>query len=416
MNKELQNRLGTRFTVTFPDFPTFNEQAKNFNLVQEMGKQDVIEVKFSYQSPFYAKALKTGTLMVVDWVNDSLKGKFTGYVYQVEVKTQKIPDREVIVKGVGASFSLKETDNKIWVNKSATQIVEEIAKKFKLKSKITPHKTIFSQQSMVNHTYWEKIQELARRIGYVAQVYGTELHFHPLDIMIDQFSTQAPVMSAEDIELPMYASIYQRKLDSFIPAVGEATALAMFNKREKNISGIDPLNAKTFSSSSSPNRWRAIRKNTKEPLFKESLSTTVSVNQNMARTMVEGQSKLSGYSVFAEGHGQGDPGIAPYKTIDVRGTGEVTDGYWVITKAEHFVTWYGKYDVVFQCMTDGTGKNKATSTRPENAFSSPTRNIQFELLFEDVSRPTKTLISAPSAMIKQTDSGFKVMPRRWEGR
>lgn len=416
MNKELQNRLGTQFTVTFPDFPTFNEQAKNFNLVQEMGKQDVIEVKFSYQSPFYAKALKTGTLMVVDWVNDSLKGKFTGYVYQVEVKTQKTPDREVIVKGVGASFSLKETDNKIWLNKSATQIVEEIAKKFKLKAKVTSHKTIFSQQSMVNHTYWEKIQELARRIGYVAQVYGTELHFHPLDIMIDQFSTQAPIMSAEDIELPMYASIYQRKLDSFIPAVGDTTALAMFNKREKTISGIDPLSAKPFSSSSSPNKWKAIRKDTKEPLFKESLSTTISVNQNMAKTLVEGQSKLSKYSVFAEGHGQGDPGIAPYKTIDVRGTGEVTDGYWVITRAEHFVTWYGKYEVVFECMTDGTGKNKATSTRQENASSSPIRNIQFELLSKDVSRPTKTSISAPSAMIKQTDSGFKVTPRRWEGR
>jgi phage protein D len=325
-------------------------------------------------------------------------------------------DRRVVVKGIGAAFGLKETDDKIWVNKSASQIVEEISKKFKLTSKVTAHKTIFSQQSMVNHTYWEKLQELARRIGYVCQAYGTEVHFHPLDKMIDQFVTSAPILSAEDNEIPRYTSVYQTKLDSFVPSMGDSTALSMFNKREKNIAGVDPYTAKVFSNSSSPSSKKKIRKDVKTPLFKESLSTTISVSPNMARTLSDAHATLSRYSYFAEGTGQGDPRVSPYKTIDIRGTGEFTDGYWVITKVEHFVTWFGKYEMEFSCMTDGVGKNQDSSKRPEVAPSSPTRNVEFEMSLDEIAAPTKVKISAPSAMIKQTSGGFKVTPRRWESR
>jgi|688.fasta_scaffold05250_10 phage protein D len=417
MNDNLrQNRLGTKFSVTFPDFPGFNQQPKNFRLIQEIGKQDVIELSFPYQSTFYLKALKTGVIMLVQWQTQMAKGKFYGYVYQVEPKTEKSMDRRVVVKGIGAAFGLKETDDKIWVNKSASQIVEEISKKFKLTSKVTAHKTIFSQQSMVNHTYWEKLQELARRIGYVCQAYGTEVHFHPLDKMIDQFVTSAPILSAEDNEIPRYTSVYQTKLDSFVPSMGDSTALSMFNKREKNIAGVDPYTAKVFSNSSSPSSKKKIRKDVKTPLFKESLSTTISVSPNMARTLSDAHATLSRYSYFAEGTGQGDPRVSPYKTIDIRGTGEFTDGYWVITKVEHFVTWFGKYEMEFSCMTDGVGKNQDSSKRPEVAPSSPTRNVEFEMSLDEIAAPTKVKISAPSAMIKQTSGGFKVTPRRWESR
>jgi hypothetical protein len=198
--------------------------------------------------------------------------------------------------------------------------------------------------------------------------------------------------------------------------MGDSTALSMFNKREKNIAGVDPYTAKVFSNSSSPSSKKKIRKDVKTPLFKESLSTTISVSPNMARTLSDAHATLSRYSYFAEGTGQGDPRVSPYKTIDIRGTGDFTDGYWVITKVEHFVTWFGKYEMEFSCMTDGVGKNQDSSKRPEVAPSSPTRNVEFEMSLDEIAAPTKVKISAPSAMIKQTSGGFKVTPRRWESR
>lgn len=416
MNKVLQNRLNTSVKFSLPDFPGFTEKPKNFKLIQVAGNQDIIEVKFPYQSKFYLKALKTGTLMYVEWKTEAATGKFYGYIYDVTPKAQKGVDREVLVKAVGSAFGLKESDNKIWINKTATQIVEEIAKKFNLKAKVTPHKTILSQQSMLNHTYWEKIQELARRIGYVAQAYGTELHFHPLDVMIDQSMTTIPLMSFFDAEFPKFNAPYEHTLDSFFPTVGDATATSLFAKKEKTIAGIDQLTGRPYSTSSSPADWKKLRKNTKDPLFKESLTTTISANANMAQMVTEAQAKLSRYSIFAEGTGQGDPRIAPYRTIEVSGTGDITDGYWVITRVEHFVTWYGKYEVEFKCMSDGTGRNQKTAERPESASRTPTRNVEYEIRTGNTSRPTTTRISAKAAMVNQTQGGFKLTPRRWEGR
>ena len=55
MNDVRQYRLGTRFSVTFPDFPGFTETPKYFRLIQEVGNQDIVHVKYPYQSPFYLK-------------------------------------------------------------------------------------------------------------------------------------------------------------------------------------------------------------------------------------------------------------------------------------------------------------------------------------------------------------------------
>lgn len=416
MNEVRLYRLGSKFNVSFPDFPGFTETPRHFKLIQEIGKQDLVQLIYPYQSPFYLKALKTGVPLSIKWKNEAGENKFFGYIYDVKPHTGRGKDRDVLIKAIGATLGAKETTNKIWTNKSASQIVEEIAKKLKLKTNITPSTVIFSQQSMLNHTYWEKIQELARRIGYVAQVYGTELNFHPIDVMINQSMTTVPVYSFRDAESPVFTELFEHTLDDFLPTVGDLTITSMFGKREKNISSIDPYSSKPFSYSSSPTSWKPLRSQVKDPLFKESLTNTVASTPAMARAMADAHSKLSRYSIFAEGRGQGDPRVAPYRTVEIKGTGEFTDGYWIVTKVEHFLTWAGKYDLQFSCMTDGTGKNNKTASRPENANTFSSRNIEFELKSKASSKPTTTTLSSKAAMIKQTSGGFKVTPRRWTGR
>lgn len=416
MTEVRKYRLGTRFNVSFPDFPGFGETPKTFRLIQEVGKQDVVYIRYPYQSPFYLKALKTGVPFLLTWKSEFGEGKFYGYVYDVTPVSGKGKDREVSVRGIGATINAKETDNKIWINKSASQIVQDIAKKLKLKPSITPSKVIFSQQSMLNHTYWDKVQELARRIGYVAQVYGTELNFHPLDVMIDKSMTTVPIFAFIDAEFPRFGAFYEHTLDDFRPVVGDATITSMFGKRDKTVSSINPYSAKSANYKSSPSSWKKLRSSTKDPLFKESLTTTTASTPAMARAIADAQSKLSRYSIFAEGNGQGDPRVAPYRTIEVRGTGEFTDGYWIVTRVEHFVTWAGKYEVEFSCMTDGVGKNKKSANRPEKASDSPIRDVDFELKAKTSSKKTTTKLSSKAAMIKQSSGGLKVTPRKWTGK
>jgi phage protein D len=417
MNSTYQSRQGSAFTVSYPDFPGFTTVPQNFRLYEEAGKQDVMEITYPYSDSFYTKVLKTGVPLHVKWRNDSVSGEFFGYVYDSLPRTAQGMNRRVVVRAIGASLGLKQGEAKIWTNRTVTEVVEEIAKKFKLKPNITPHPLRLSQITMTSHSYWEKIQELARKIGYVAQVSGTDLYFHPIDNMINQFMTVVPVLSFEEAETREYSGPVSHTLDTFEPHVGDLSSGEMYSRKDKVIHGIDPLTAKPYTTTSSPNEvGKNLRSSTKESLFQEVLSSSVSASPAVAEMIAEAHANLSGFSILAEGTGQGNPNIAPYRTIEINGTGNTTDGYWVIKKVEHFITWDGRYSVDFTCMTDGTGPNKASAFRPLTASTVPVRNIAHELTTGISSKPTSTRISGPSTMINETQSGYKITPRRWEGR
>lgn len=415
MNKSFQYRNATSFEVTFPDFPSFVTPPHNFRLIQKAGKQDIVEITYPDFTPFYQKALKTGVMVSIKWTNGLNTNVWYGYTYDVTPTYQSSLKKPVVIRAIGASLGLKEMGDKIWVNRTASEIVEEIAKKFKLKAQVTPNKIRFSQQSMLNHTYWEKVKELAHRIGYVVQVSGTDLHFHPLDIMIDKFSSVIPVLY-HNWEENQVNAILSHTLDKFVPMVGDMTEGA-YSKRSKTVTGIDPLTGKSFTASHSPADFKkTLRTSTAAPLFTESLTSTMAASPAMARELAKAQAVLSHYSIHAEGSGQGDPLMAPYRTIEINGTGDFTDGFWVIEDVEHFVTHDGRYYVDFTCMTDGTGRNKKSPTRPSEAGTVPTRNVAFEVSTGGLKKPTRTRISAPTTIVNSTSVGYRVAPRRWVGK
>jgi phage protein D len=415
MNRSYQYRNATSFSIEFPDFAAFKTTPHNFRLIQRAGKQDIVEITYPDFTPFYQQALKTGVMLSIKWSNGLNTNTWYGYVYDVSPTHQQSLKKPVMVRAIGSSFGLKNMGNKIWVNRTATEIVEEIAKKFKLKPKITTSKVRFSQQSMVNHTYWEKLKELAHRIGYVVQVDKTELHFHPLDVMIDKFATTIPVLY-HNWEENQVVSTLSPTLDKFIARVGDTTE-GVYSKRDKQVSGVDPVTGKSFSVSHSPSDFKkTLRKNVPDALFTESLTSTITASPSMAREIVKAQAVLSHYSIHAEGSGQGDPLMAPYRTIEINGTGDSTDGFWVIEDVEHFVTHDGRYYVDFTCMTDGTGNNKGAIFRPTEAGTVPVRNLAFEASTEGLSRPTSTRISASTTIVNRGAVGYKVAPRRWVGK
>ena len=416
MNSSFQDRQGSFFQVTFPDFPSFNLIPHHFRLHQEVGKQDVIDITYSQFTSFYYKSLKQGVPIKLNWTNGKVKNTFYGYIYSISYTTHQAMQRDTVIRAIGASLSLKDNKPKIWINKTAPEIVTDIAKRFKLKAIVTPNSARFSQQSIVGHTYWEKVQELATRIGYVAQVYGTELHFHPIDIMVDKFTTSIPVLSFTDPFSNPWESDVSQTLDMFKPQVSDYSDSSSHSKKEKTVSGIDPITGKSYSSTSSPSKvGKNLRTQVKAPLFKEQLPTHITGSKAMAKTVADGQARLSRFSVKATGAGQGDPRISPYRTVEINGTGDTTDGYWIITKCMHFLSVDGRYQVEFECMTDGTGKSKASPTRPAVASVVPIRNVMNELKSGVNIKPTKSSLSRPTIMSNETNTGFTITKTRWVG-
>jgi hypothetical protein len=413
---ERQNRFQNAFTVSYPDFPSLANPVRSVVIYQEMGKHDIIEIYYSrFTNPYY-KAIKTGVPVEIKYRNDKVSGRFVGYTVDVSHLTAQQLNRDTKITCVGASYPLKEQTSKIWTNKTATEIVTEVAKKVGLKPVVTPSTIRFTQQSLAGHSYWEKLNELAKRIGYGIQVIGSELHFHPLDKMIDQFMTTIPVLSFQDPLQGPESNLLAPTLSSFTPTIGDHMEDLDFTRSTNTVSGIDPVTGKTYSYKTSSNKiGRNLKKTTKDPLFSTVETRTVVASGAMARSLSESRAQLGRFSISAKGIGQGDPRIAPWRTVEVRGTGDTSDGYWVVQKAEHVLHGDGRYLTDFTCISDGVNGNQPSVFRPSSAGTVPTRNITNEMSKTTTGAPTSTKLTSTSVLVKQSTAGYTVTPRRWVG-
>jgi len=411
-----QNRFGNSFKVFYPDFPGITIPARSVTINQEMGKHDIVEIHYPRYSSTLIKAIRTGVPVEINWRNDKVSGKFVGYAIDVNYPTIQKLERGINIICVGSSYDLKQRESKIWVNKTASEIATEIAKKFKLKPLVTPSSIRFTQQSLSGHSYWEKLNELAARIGYGVQVVGTELHFHPIDKMIDQFMTTIPVMAFKNPLQHPLSTYSAPTLDVFEPKLGDFVETNDYTRTNPVVGGVDPMTGKTYVAKSSANAvGKKLRSNTRDPLFSSIESSVVIASSSMATSLADARAQLGRLAIPAKGIGQGDPRIAPWRTIEVRGTGETSDGFWVIKKVEHFIHVDGRYQVEFSCATDGTGKAKPSASRPASAGTVPVRNVVNEMSTANKRKPTSTKLSAPAAMVTQASGGYKVSPRKWKG-
>ena len=143
---ERQYRFSNSFTVSYPDFPTLTNPVRSIVIHQERGKHDIVEIYYSRFSSAYYNAIKTGVAVEITWKNDKVSEKFIGYTTDVSHVTAQQLNRDTKITCVGASYPMKERVSKIWINKTAPEIVTEIANKFKLKPMVTSSPIRFSQQ------------------------------------------------------------------------------------------------------------------------------------------------------------------------------------------------------------------------------------------------------------------------------
>ena len=416
MNIRTQNRYGANFKVIFPDFPTFKLAPQWFRLTQTQGKQDVIEIFYGSFDNHFQKALKTGVLFKVQWDTKYAKNEWVGYVYNGDSISQATLKRNATLRGVGASFPLKEGGNQIWKNKTAPEIVQDICKQYKLKTVVDKSNVRFGMQSLVGITKWEKIQELANRIGFQVYVNGTTLYFQRIDKLIDQFMSVIPVFSYNDGTISSEVVLDAQTLDHFTAKIGDLSETGNYVKKDKIIHGINPVTGKSHSHTAKPTKvGKNVRTNVVESLFKEVSTTVVAETKSMAKELSEGMAHLARFSMHGEGKGQGDPRISPYKTIELNGTGTETDGFWVVKSVEHFVTYDGRYTVNFTCMTDGLGKNKGGAFRKTQASIIGTRDVAYEMATGGKQAPSTPTLSARQPLVNQTRGGFNTSLSRWVG-
>jgi len=357
-------RNGTQFRLSFPTLPNLSVQPLSIELIQKQGHHDVLVVEYASTSNYWFKRLKTGIPVQFWWQQGSRSRSWVGYISTVSKKTAGQQERPLKMYCVGASFKFKNNKPRVFKNKTISEVVALLAKEQGFKFVGENHPLRYSQMSISGESYWEWIQKAAKRIGYFAYIEGMALVFKPVDKVLDEASTDVPLMQFWGFSRPTSQYQLDRTLDSIEVLSGEYVEDGFSHRTVKQVGGVDPItNKKYFYSSSPKTTGTSMRQNTSDVLFNDQQYDRVINSRTSAQYNAVAEAHLSRFNLPAKLIGQGDPRISPFKMLYVEGTGEETDGYWLIRTAKHVFRRGGHYGIEITAATDGLGPNRVTAKR-----------------------------------------------------
>lgn len=360
-----KSRQSTRYSVTFPTLPTLKIVPQKVFLHQEEHQHDVLILQFSSTLPQWYKLLKTGVPLEFAWNQGSLSKSWVGYVSFVSKKTMGGQKQDMMeVHCIGSSFPLKERASKVFVNSSVPDAVREIVAAFGFNYIGEQHPLRFDQLTLAGHSYWEWINEQAKKIGYGVVVDGLNFIFRPLDKIIDYGVSNVPSFTMHTKVAPVNTAYAERTLDTFRILDGEHLDSVSHKRAYKQTAGIDPYtNISHFARKSPKDVGRNLRLKSADVLFQEYEQSHVVGNTASAEDVAAGAAHYSRLSIPAQVTAQGDPRTKVLHPVILTGTGNSTDGYWVAKKVKHMFSRNGNYQIEMVIATDGSEESKTSSLR-----------------------------------------------------
>jgi hypothetical protein len=412
-------RKGTKFTVTWPSLPSFKTLPLRIDLIQKQYNHDVAILEYSMASPLYFETIKTGVLVEFTWVQEGLSRTWVGYVSSIDKVVNSRRDITMKVHCVGASFPLKQRATRVFYNSSIPEAVEKIAREFGLRYSGVNDSRKFPQLAMTGHSYWEWMQEQAKRIGYALVIDGTNLTFKPIDLVINENFSTAPVMSYDTTPTVTNTMYLDRTLDYFKALNGEHIEHDSELRMNKVVGGVDPITNKPKISVGKPNLiGKSVRTNVSDVLFNDYKTGEVANGGSSVDHAALGIAHTSRFSLPADAKGQGDPRLVPFGTVLIVGTGELTDGFWLVKEAHHVIHKSGDYMVDLKLATDGLGKTKESVFRSRDKSTRGSVNLNEAL--KNKGKPKSTFQKKDAkavfynSQVKVDNQGYNRTPAVWK--
>jgi phage protein D len=413
-------RRGTATNVQFPSLPSLTTQPAMIDLYQKQYQHDILTLEYRSESPLWIDTLKTGTPVSFTWRQETVVKNWIGYVSSIQKVNAPQRTNIMQVVCVGATFPMKQRVTRIFENKTIPQVVQLIAEGFGFSVLTDSHPQVFDQLAITGNSYWEWINEQAKRIGYGVIVDGMNFVFRPLDKLINMTFSNAPVMSLGNAGAPFNTQYLDRTLDQFKIILGDNVEASSNWRAVKNVGGVDPETSELFLSKSSPAEGSDPLRETVSPVLFDEFRTDRVINSRVASDQAAlAAAAMARFGIPATIMGQGDPRIRPFGVIYVAGTGVTTDGYWMVTEARHKFHKIGDYMIDLSVSTDGVGDavvetpfrtrsvdGAGTVNLNEASISGQISSLSFE--FSDVALKDYTPINSESLQ------GYLTSPKRWK--
>lgn len=320
-------------TVEFPNADEQLVQVLEMTLWQSRYKHDFATFTFRDWNPSYNN-IRPGTPMQFTLQGDNNVETFSGYVHHIKPKVS--PGKNYVeVHFIGASYYLKQTSQKTYKERTASEIVIEIAKRNNFAYRVAPHPRVYPQISQAGLTDMEMINKLAKQCGYSVRFKNAEIHFQPILKMYEEGRENAQILTLRDADDPAGSTLY-----SFDPLIGESLEHDGEYKSATAVSGVDAYTGKIIQVTNQV-RPKTTKTRSEPEFFDRFSSTTVANNYSVAKSESESSDQRNRFPYRAKAEALGDPGLHPDVPVFIDGVSDDYAGFWVILEAEHKLTSTG---------------------------------------------------------------------------
>jgi hypothetical protein len=192
------------WSVVFPK-SSFNLPLMHATLVKKPEHHDVLNLEFAGRMVNGNELLHGGDPVRFNYSSKGDAKVWYGYVHHI-IPTTLHSGAVTRVVCVGATWVLKNTEQKIYRNVTADQVVEKIVKSSGLRPDTQRHPRVFKTVSNTGQSQWQLMRRLAHQTGFALSSENMVVHFMPKDVLYYNSLSKGLYFHYHDERVPALAT------------------------------------------------------------------------------------------------------------------------------------------------------------------------------------------------------------------
>jgi hypothetical protein len=316
-------------SIEFPLADNPPKRITSFTVTQERYAHEMITVQFRDWDVQYNN-VKPGNPVKCQLRGTDTSRDFYGYIH--DIRPHITPGgRFTEMTIIGASYQLKQANQRVWQNVTATQVIKKIAAEHHFSTSIDDHPRVYDQIVQPGITDLQLMTRLAKQCGYTLRIENTAIHFKNFVTDFNKYKSNAPQFIMRNANDPAGSTLY-----SFDLLVSESYKYLDSYKSAIQIGGVDPNSIKA-AIATNQTRPTTIRVKQEVELFDSYATDVVAPSSTIAYYEALAADERNRFPYRARVQVLGYPTVNPDKPIYLDGLGPTYSGYWIVLGAIHHV-------------------------------------------------------------------------------
>jgi hypothetical protein len=193
------NAKDSEFIASFPKAPDMELILIGSELYQNPEEHDRLILHYKGKPATKKNAIISGDPIIFTYRSGKLTSTWNGYVHHVR-QDNSFQGGNTDIVCVGASWVLKDTDQKVYKNVTADQVISKIVKKHSMQAVTQRDPRVRSQISQSGQSDWQLCRSLAKQTGFALLAENTTITFVSKNKIYQSKKSSAPYFNYVDNE------------------------------------------------------------------------------------------------------------------------------------------------------------------------------------------------------------------------